>query len=113
MRTLQGTIVSNKMTRTVVVRVDRLRQHPKYLKMYRVSRKYKAHTDDAGAYALGDIVRIQESRPYSKEKRWRVIEIVKAARDRAATDEEISVGENSDFESEARNSKSEIINKSQ
>jgi len=77
MRTLQGTIISNKMTRTVVVRVDRLRQHPKYRKFYRVSKKYKAHADDAGAFELGDIVRIQESRPYSKEKRWKVIETIR------------------------------------
>ena len=77
MRTLQGTIVSNKMMRTVVVRVDRLRQHPKYRKFYRVSQKYKADTDDARQFQPGDIVRIQESRPLSREKRWRVLDIVK------------------------------------
>ena len=77
MRILQGTIVSNKMTRTVVVRVDRLRQHPKYRKFYRVSQKYKADTDDARQFQLGDIVRIQESRPLSREKHWRVLDIVK------------------------------------
>lgn len=77
MRTLQGTILSNKMTRTVVVRVDRLRQHPKYRKFYRVSKKYKAHVDDSSAFQLGDVVRIQESRPYSKEKRWKVTVLVR------------------------------------
>lgn len=79
MRTLTGTIVSNKMMRTVVVRVDRLRQHPKYRKFYRVSKKYKAHVEDAKSYRPGDVVRIQETRPYSKEKRWRVVDVVKRA----------------------------------
>lgn len=77
MRTLEGTIVSNKMTRTVVVRVDRLRQHPKYRKFYRISKKYKAHVDDSAAYHLGDVVEIAESRPYSKEKRWKVTGLVR------------------------------------
>ncbi len=79
MRTITGTVLSNKMTRTIVVRVDQLRQHPKYLKFYRVSRKYKAHAEDAKAYVPGDVVKIQEARPYSKEKRWKVIEVLKHA----------------------------------
>lgn len=79
MRTLQGTIVSNKMTRTVVVRVDRLRQHPKYRKFYRVSKTYKADVENAPDYHPGDIVLIQESRPLSKDKRWRVLNVVKRA----------------------------------
>lgn len=65
------------MVKTVVVRVDRLRKHTKYLKFYRTSRTYKAHAEDAKAYAIGDVVRIQESKPISKEKRWKVIEVVK------------------------------------
>lgn len=77
MRTLQGTITSNKMSKTVVVRVDRLRRHPKYRKFYRVSRGYKAHVEDAKSFGLGDVVLIQETRPVSKDKRWRVVEVVR------------------------------------
>lgn len=77
MRTLTGTIVSNKMQKTVVVRVDRLEKHPKYRKYYRVSRKYKAHADDAREFSVGDVVEIRETRPLSKEKRWRVAGAVK------------------------------------
>lgn len=76
MRKLRGTIVSNKMTKTVVVRVDRLKKHPKYQKYYRLSKKFKAH-DEKGEYRIGDVVIIQETRPLSKEKRWRVVELAK------------------------------------
>lgn len=67
------------MTRTVVVRVDQLRKHSKYLKFYRVSRKYKAEADDAKSFGIGDVVRIQETRPISKDKRWKVVSVVKRA----------------------------------
>lgn len=70
------------MSRTVVVRVDSLRVHPKYRKSYKSSRKYKAHVNDAGAYQMGDVVRIQETRPLSKEKRWKVTDVVKRAASR-------------------------------
>ncbi len=76
MKKLKGTIISNKMQKTVVVRVDSLKKHPKYQKYYRVSKKYKAH-DEKGEYKIGDIVWIQEIRPMSKEKKWRVAELVK------------------------------------
>ena len=76
MKKLKGTIISNKMQKTVVVRVDNLKKHPKYHKYYRVSKKYKAH-DEKGEYKIGDIVWIQEIRPMSKEKKWRVAELVK------------------------------------
>jgi len=76
MKTLQGTIVSIKMAKTVAVRVDRLKRHPKYQKYYRASRKFKAH-DERGEYRVGDIVRIEEMRPLSKNKRWRVVALVK------------------------------------
>lgn len=72
MRTLQGTIISNSMAKTVVVRVDNLRKHEKYGKFYRVSRKYKAHAEDSGGFKVGDVVSIRETRPVSKEKRWKV-----------------------------------------
>lgn len=71
-RILEGAVVSDKMQKTVVVQVDRLKQHPRYLKYYRVSRRFKAH-DEKGEYRLGDRVKIQETRPLSKEKRWRVV----------------------------------------
>lgn len=76
MRTLQGIITSNAMQKTAVVRVDRLVRHPKYQKYYRVSRKYKADVQD-GTYKIGDTVVIQETRPLSREKRWRVVSLVK------------------------------------
>jgi len=76
MRRLKGIIVSDKMNKTVVVKVDRLRKHPKYLKYYKVSRKFKAH-DERNDYKAGDEVIIEETRPLSKDKRWRVVELVK------------------------------------
>lgn len=77
MRTLRGTVVSNRMARTVVVRVDRLRRHPKYRAYYRVSRKFKAHVEDSSAYRIGDVVAMVETRPISKDKRWRITELVR------------------------------------
>ena len=71
-RRLQGTVVSDKMTKTVVVRVDRMKLHPKYKKRYRISAKFKAH-DEQGEYHAGDKVIIEETRPLSKDKRWRVV----------------------------------------
>lgn len=68
---LRGTITSNKMAKTVVVRVDKLKKHPKYKKRYKVSKKYKAHTDQE--HQIGDRVIIEECRPISKEKKWKVI----------------------------------------
>ncbi|PFG75356.1 30S ribosomal protein S17 [Chloroflexi bacterium G233] len=74
-RVLQGTVVSNKMQKTVVVAVERKKTHRLYHKVVTVTGRYKAH-DENNECRLGDIVRIQECRPLSKEKRWRVIEIV-------------------------------------
>ena len=75
---LTGKVVSNKMDKTVVVVVHRVRRHPLYGKVIRVSKRYKAH-DANNACLVGDEVRIVESRPYSKEKRWRVEEILQRA----------------------------------
>ncbi|MDP3963605.1 MAG: 30S ribosomal protein S17 [bacterium] len=72
-RKLTGTVVSDKMQKTVVVRVERLKKHPKYEQRFRVSKKFKAH-DETGAYHTGDKVIIEETRPISRDKRWRVIE---------------------------------------
>jgi len=69
---ITGTVVSNKMQKTVVVKVERIKEHPRYKKRYKVHKKYKAH-DEKGEYKVGDKVVIEECRPMSKEKRWRVI----------------------------------------
>jgi small subunit ribosomal protein S17 len=74
-RRLEGTVVSDKMMKTRVVAVTRFRRHPKYLKYYRVTRRYKAH-DEKNAYRVGDKVVIEETRPLSKEKRWRIVGLV-------------------------------------
>lgn len=71
-RRLQGTIVSDKMAKTVVVKVERIKEHKKYKKRFKVHKKYKAHYDE-GELKIGDKVIIEESRPISKEKRWKVI----------------------------------------
>lgn len=78
-RTLTGTVVSDKMTKTVVVEVLRLKMHPKYRKQFRVTDRYQAH-DEAGAYHVGDRVVIRETRPLSKHKRWVVTGKVESAK---------------------------------
>jgi len=70
-----GRVVSNKMEKTVVVAVDRLKPHPLYKKTIRVTKKFHAH-DEENVCKIGDVVRIGETRPLSKTKRWEVIEIV-------------------------------------
>ena len=74
-RTKVGRVVSDKMDRTVVVSVERLRRHPIYKRVVRLSSKFKAH-DETNDARVGDTVRIEESRPLSREKRWRVVEVV-------------------------------------
>ncbi|MDD5547427.1 MAG: 30S ribosomal protein S17 [Candidatus Pacebacteria bacterium] len=71
-RKLEGTVVSDKMMKTVVVSVERMKQNQKYKKYFKVTKKFKAH-DEKGEYHTGDKVIIQECRPLSKEKRWIVI----------------------------------------
>ena len=73
-----GTVLSNKMTKTVVVQVERRMKHGKYGKYMTQKKKYKAH-DETNACKPGDTVRISETRPMSKEKRWRVAEILEKA----------------------------------
>ena len=70
-KTKVGVVVSAKQARTVIVTVERQREHPLYKKVVRVRKRFAAH-DDAGDVREGDLVRIQESRPYSATKRWRV-----------------------------------------
>ena len=71
-RTLQGVIVSDKMNKTVVVEILRLKKHPKYKKYYKVTKRFKAHNPE-DQYHTGDKVIIGETKPMSKEKRWIVI----------------------------------------
>ena len=75
----RGVVVSDAMDKTVVVRVDILKPHPKYHKMMRRSIKLHVH-DEANEAKVGDIVRVVETRPLSKSKHWRVAEIVEVAR---------------------------------
>jgi small subunit ribosomal protein S17 len=74
-RSKTGRVVSDKMDKTVVVSVERLRRHPIYKRVVRLSSKFKAHDQQNNA-RVGDTVRIEESRPLSREKRWTVVEIV-------------------------------------
>ena len=75
-RRLVGSVVSDKMDKTVVVQVERLVRHTRYGKVLRRVKKYKAH-DDGNVCRVGDVVRIVESRPLSREKRWVVEEVLK------------------------------------
>lgn len=74
-----GTVISDKMQKTVVVRVMRMSKHAKYSRVAKSYNKFKAH-NEAGLAKLGDTVRIEETRPLSKDKHFRVLEIVKKAR---------------------------------
>ena len=69
---LIGKVVSDKMQKTVVVCVERLKKHSKYQKRYRISKNYKAH-DENKDYKTGDVVMIEECSPISKDKRWKVV----------------------------------------
>ncbi|MFN2115173.1 MAG: 30S ribosomal protein S17 [Anaerolineae bacterium] len=74
-RQLQGTVVSNRMDKTAVVRVERMKAHPLYRKVIRLHSKYMAH-DEENEAQIGDEVIIEECRPVSRSKRWRIIEWV-------------------------------------
>ena len=78
-RVLQGTVVSDANDKTIVVRVERRFTHPLLKKTVRRSKKYHAH-DENNEYHPGDIVRIVETRPLSKMKRWRVVEAIERAK---------------------------------
>ncbi|MCK4474119.1 30S ribosomal protein S17 [Candidatus Parcubacteria bacterium] len=72
---LTGLIVSDKMAKTIVVEVERIKQHPKYKRRYKFHKKYKTHYEN-GEYKVGDKVIIEECRPISKDKHWKVIKKV-------------------------------------
>lgn len=78
-KTRIGIVVSNKMNKTVTVMVERQVPHPLYKKYYKTSKKYLVH-DEHSTADLGDKVLIMETRPVSKRKRWRLVEIVERAR---------------------------------
>jgi small subunit ribosomal protein S17 len=75
-KSLEGRVFSGKMEKTVVVIVETRRPHPLYKKVVKKTKKYKVH-DELGTCSKGDVVRIEETRPLSKEKRWRVAEILR------------------------------------
>jgi small subunit ribosomal protein S17 len=75
----RGVVVSSAMDKTIVVKVDTIKAHPKYKKVVRRSVKFKAH-DPQNQANVGDVVRIEETRPLSKTKNWKLVEIVEAAR---------------------------------
>jgi small subunit ribosomal protein S17 len=74
-----GTVVSDKMDKTVTVLIERKIQHPIYKKYYRKSKKFLVH-DESNTCGIGDVVTIMETRPISKTKRWRVVEILEKAK---------------------------------
>lgn len=78
-RSLTGRVVSDKMDKTVTVLVERRVKHPLYGKVIRLSKKYHAH-DENNEFGIGDVVVIEESRPLSKTKTWRVKELIEKAR---------------------------------
>jgi small subunit ribosomal protein S17 len=78
-KTLVGTVVSNKMEKTIVVKIGRRKLHPLYKKYITRSKKIKAH-DEGNLCQIGDLVKVIESRPLSKEKRWRLLEILEKAK---------------------------------
>ncbi len=72
-RTLTGVVVSDKMNKTIVVKVDRTIVHPKYGKRYVMSRRFKVH-DETNAHKVGETVHFVETRPISRDKRWKVLD---------------------------------------
>ena len=75
-RELKGIIVSNKMDKTIIIRVDKSKRHKIYKKKYTISKRYKAH-DENNQYKVGDYVLIRQTRPISKGKKWKVIRKIK------------------------------------
>ncbi|MFQ5691798.1 MAG: 30S ribosomal protein S17 [Nitrospinota bacterium] len=78
-KTRVGRVIGNKMDKTAVVRVDRLVQHPVLQRILRRRSKFHVH-DENNELSVGDVVRIAETRPLSKTKRWRLVEVIEKAR---------------------------------
>jgi small subunit ribosomal protein S17 len=77
-KTREGVVVSDKMTKTRVVRIERVFRHPRYQRVITRSKRLKAH-DEKNASKVGDRVLIEETRPLSKEKRWRILQVLASA----------------------------------
>ena len=73
-----GRVMSDKMQKTIVVAVESIKRHPIYKRTYKETTRFKAH-DETNSARIGDVVRIEETRPLSKEKRWRLVEIITRA----------------------------------
>lgn len=71
-RKLKGTIVSDKMNKTRIIAIERMKKHPKYQKYYKITARFKAH-DENNEYKVGDQIIIEETKPLSKDKRWKII----------------------------------------
>ncbi|HAU07380.1 MAG: 30S ribosomal protein S17 [Candidatus Yanofskybacteria bacterium GW2011_GWF1_44_227] len=80
-RILKGVVVSDKMDKTVVIEILRLKKHPKYKKFYKVSKRFKAH-DEENKYHVGDNVLIKETKPISKDKKWIVVDKIAAGKEK-------------------------------
>lgn len=78
-RVMVGTVVSNRMDKSIVVSVERMTKHPLYKKYLKSSKKYMAH-DEKNECSIGDIVRISETRPISSRKTWKLVEIIVRAK---------------------------------
>ena len=85
-KTMTGVVVSNKMDKTIVVKVERRFAHPVFKKVVKTTKKYKVH-DEKNECVEGDFIRIQETRPLSKEKRWRLMGVV--AKDKSLVSEKV------------------------
>jgi len=81
-----GRVSSDKMQKTIVVSVETLKRHPLYRRTYKSTNKFKAH-DEHNDARIGDMVRIEETRPLSKDKRWRLVEILRRAEQSAAVEQ--------------------------
>ena len=97
-RRMVGRVTSNKMDKTAVVAVETIKQHPLYRKTIRTTKKYKAH-DPNNQAQIGDVVRIEEARPMSKEKRWLIVEWVRRGEGPAIEVAEVTVDEESEGQS--------------
>jgi small subunit ribosomal protein S17 len=78
-KVLTGRVVSNKMAKTIVVEIQTRRLHPLYKKYVKRTKRIKAH-DEANTCGIGDLVRVTDCRPLSREKRWRLVEVVERAK---------------------------------
>lgn len=75
-KTLVGKVTSDKMNKTIIVQVEYLKEHPVYKRMIKKFNKFKVH-DEENKAKIGDVVKISQTRPLSKDKRWRLLEILK------------------------------------